>query len=212
MTYRLINNPLISHRLAILRNKSTAHKEFRQNLTEIALFMLPTVVDDLRCESIQIETPLGIAQAVKVIEEVVLIPILRSGLGMIKPFEELLPNPKVSYFDINRNPESLMPEFNRSWLPQKLSGECVILVDPMLATGRILSKAVQVVKESNAGRVKVLSLIASMQGVEHLLNSHPDIQLFLAAIDDALNDSGYIVPGLGDAGDRLTGFALTKPD
>ncbi|WP_420640507.1 uracil phosphoribosyltransferase [Candidatus Leptofilum sp.] len=211
MPFTLIKNPLISQRLISLRNKSTSHKEFRQNLSEIALFMLPTVVDDLRCESIQTETPLGIAQGVRIVEEVILIPILRSGLGMVRPFEEFLPNPKISYFDINRDPESLMPKMNRSWLHENLNGECAILIDPMLATGRILSQAVQLVKEKNVGRVKVLSLIASTQGVDNLLKNHPDVQLYLVAIDDDLDESGYIVPGLGDAGDRLTGFNLTSP-
>ncbi|MDY7077104.1 MAG: uracil phosphoribosyltransferase [Chloroflexota bacterium] len=211
MSLIVVEHPLIRHRLSILRDRQTSCSMFREILSQVALLMLPTVLSDLATNKVIVETPIGTASERQIVEEVVVVPILRAGLGMMQPFVELVPNLRVCYLDINRNPQTLMPDVRRSWLPETLDGACAAIVDPMLATGRITSRATQLVKEKGADRVKVMCLIAAPEGVDCLMQQHPDVQLYAAAVDDHLNAVGYIVPGLGDAGDRMTGFDLTFP-
>lgn len=211
MPLMVVGHPLIRHRLAVIRNKKTSCTAFREMLSQVALLMLPTVLQDLVTEDVVVQTPIGEATEKVIAEEVAAVPILRAGLGMIDPFVQLVPDMRISYLDINRNPRTLMPEVRRSWVPDSFDGACVIIVDPMLATGRITSEAARVVKKANAGRVKVVCLIAAPEGANYLLQQHSEVQLYAAALDDHLNDVGYIVPGLGDAGDRMTGFDLTFP-
>lgn len=211
MPLTIVGHPLIWHRLAIIRDKQTPPSIFRQKLSEIAQLMLPSVLSDLNTTEGLVETPVGKATTKMLAETVVVIPILRAGLGMVEPFIQLVPDLKISYLDINRDPQTLMPGVRRAWLPETFDGACVVIIDPMLATGRTTSKAAQLVKEKNVGRVKAMCLLAAPEGVEFVTEQHPDLQLYAAAVDDGLNATGYIIPGLGDVGDRVTGFDLTYP-
>lgn len=202
----IFDHPLIQHKVSLLRDKNTSSKEFRELVSEISVLMGYEVTRDLPLMEIEVETPLAIAKT-KVIsgKKLAVVPILRAGLGMADGFLQLVPMARVGHIGIYRDHETLEPIEYYCKLPSDISERDVVLVDPMLATGGSASGAVNFIKKRNVKNIKFMCLIASVEGIRRLHNDHPDVGIYCAAVDQQLNDIGYIVPGLGDAGDRLFG-------
>lgn len=205
MATTILNHPLIDHKLTIMRNKETGTKEFRQNLDEIAMIMSYEVTKGLPLKNIEIETPICSMTGKKLVRPVVLVPILRAGLGLVDGFKTVIPTAKVGHIGMARNEETLEPEEYYAKFPSCLPEADVIVLDPMLATGGSASAAISNIKKRGAKYIKLACLVAAPEGIEVIENEHPDVDLVVAALDERLNDKGYIVPGLGDAGDRLFG-------
>ncbi|MGQ9630701.1 MAG: uracil phosphoribosyltransferase [bacterium] len=203
----VVSHPLIEHKLAHLRSKYTKPKDFREILEEIATLMCFVATEDIGLRTIEIETPLERMQAKVIAEPIVLVPILRAGLGMVGGVARFLPMAKICHLGIYRDEETLEPVEYYSKFPEDLSDSRVIIIDPMLATGGSAVAAVGVVKGHGARteRVKVVSIIAAPEGVRTLVEKHRGIQIYTAALDRELNSRAYILPGLGDAGDRQFG-------
>lgn len=202
----LITHPLVQHKLTILRDKSTGPKDFRDLLEEVAMLMAYEVTRDMPLEDLEVETPIC-KMTGKVIagRQVGIVPILRAGLGMVNGVLKLIPAAKVGHIGVYRDPDTLQPVEYYCKLPVDVEERQVIILDPMLATGGSASAAIQFVKERNVNSIKFMCLLAAPEGIELVQKEHPDVDIFTAAIDERLNDHGYIVPGLGDAGDRLFG-------
>lgn len=202
----LMEHPLIQHKLSLLRDISTGVKEFRELVEEISTLMGYEVTRNLPLKEVEIETPVGMAKA-KVIsgKKLAIIPILRAGLGMVDGFLKLIPAAKVGHIGIYRNPQTLTPVDYYCKLPIDINERDVIILDPMLATGGSATAAVSYLKDKGCTNIKFVCLLAAPEGIELLAKNHPDIEIFCAAVDQKLNDHGYIVPGLGDAGDRMFG-------
>ena len=199
------DHPLVKHKLAKLRDTSTEPKKFRELIKEIAGLMTYEVTKDLMVKKIDVQTPLATARGVELVEKIGLVPILRSGLGMVEGIWELMPSAEVWHIGIYRDEETLKPVEYYNKLPVSPTvGVCLIL-DPMLATGGSACATIDILKRWGAERIKFVGIIAAPEGIAEVHKRHPDIPLYLAAIDDHLNDIGYIVPGLGDAGDRQFG-------
>lgn len=205
MSTTILNHPLIDHKLTIMRDKETGTKEFRQNLDEIAMLMAYEVTKGLPVKNIEIETPICPMTGKKLVRPVVLVPILRAGLGLVDGFKTVIPTAKVGHIGMARNEETLEPEEYYAKFPSCLPDADVIVVDPMLATGGSASAAIRNIKKRGARYIKLACLVAAPEGIEVIEKDHPDVDLVVAALDEKLNDKGYIVPGLGDAGDRLFG-------
>lgn len=202
----VIDHPLIQHKLSIIRDEKVGSKDFRELVREVALLMAYEITRDLPLEDIEVQTPVAIAKCKRLAgEKIGVIPILRAGLGMVEPILELYPTARVGHVGLYRDPETLKPVEYYCKLPSDLPERDLIVVDPMLATGGSLVAAIDLVKRKGGKRIKVLSLIAAPEGIKVVQEAHPDVDIFTAAIDDYLNDHAYIVPGLGDAGDRLFG-------
>lgn len=212
MSLTIVDGPLIWDYLARLRDAQTPTTAFRDSMTQIVRLMIPAVFSDLRTREVTVTTPVGDATVQRLDETVVAIPILRAGLGLVEPLTAVIPDLRINYLDINRDEASLQPVLRRVWLPADLGDACVAILDPMLATAGTLSEAVRLVKERGARRIKAISLVAAPEGLARMEREHPDVQVYVAAVDTGLNAKGYIVPGLGDAGDRLTGFGLIEAD
>lgn len=202
----IFDHPLIQHKVSLLRDKNTSSKEFRELVSEISVLMGYEVTRDLPLMEIEVETPLAIAKT-KVIsgKKLAVVPILRAGLGMADGFLQLVPMARVGHIGIYRDHETLKPIEYYCKLPSDIEERDVVLVDPMLATGGSASGAVDFIKKRNVKNIKFMCLIASKEGIRRLHSDHPDVSIYCAAVDEELNDLGYIVPGLGDAGDRLFG-------
>lgn len=202
----VMDHPLIQHKLTFLRDKTTGSKEFRQLVSEIATLMCYEATRDLPLMETQIETPIGPATT-KVIagRKMALVPILRAGLGMVDGMLELVPAAKVGHIGMYRDHETLQPVEYYSKLPSDITERDVFVLDPMLATGGSSVDAIDIVKRSNPKSIKFICIIAAPEGVEVLTKAHPDVQVYCANIDECLNENSYIVPGLGDAGDRIFG-------
>lgn len=202
----LMDHPLIQHKLTLLRDKNTGSKEFRELVGEIAMLMCYESTRDLTLKEVEIETPVAIAKT-KVISgrKLAFIPILRAGIGMVDGVMELVPAAKVGHIGLYRNPETLQPVEYYSKLPSDITERDVIVLDPMLATGGSAIDAITTIKKHNPKSVKFMCIIAAPEGMKALTQAHPDVQIYCAAMDDHLNEHGYIVPGLGDAGDRIFG-------
>lgn len=205
MATTILNHPLIDHKLTIMRNKETGTKEFRQNLDEIAMIMSYEVTKGLPLKNIEIETPICSMTGKKLVRPVVLVPILRAGLGLVDGFKTVIPTAKVGHIGMARNEETLEPEEYYAKFPSCLPDADVIVLDPMLATGGSASSAITNIKKRGAKYIKLACLVAAPEGIDVIEKEHPDVDLVVAALDERLNDKGYIVPGLGDAGDRLFG-------
>lgn len=205
MTITILNHPFIEHKLTIMRKRETGTKEFRQNLDEIAMLMAYEVTKSLPTKNINIETPLCSMTGKELIRPIVLIPILRAGLGMVDGFKAIIPTAKVGHIGMKRNEETLEPEEYYAKFPSCLTESDVIIVDPMLATGGSSSAAITNIKKRGAKHIKLVCLVAAPEGIEVIKKDHCDVDLYIASLDEKLNDKGYIVPGLGDAGDRLFG-------
>jgi len=200
----VFDHPLIQHKTAIIRDKATGVKDFRQLVREISLLMGYEVTRDLPLQDVEIETPLA-KTTVKMLRDssLALVPILRAGLGMVDGFLDLVPSARVGFIGIYRDPETHNPVEYYCKLPDDLEQRQVIVLDPMLATGGSAAAAVDFVKKRGGKRIAFVCLIAAPEGIEVLSNAHPDVNIYIAAKDSHLNDHAYIVPGLGDAGDRL---------
>ncbi len=202
----VMNHPMIQHKLTILRDKNTGVKEFRELVEELAMFMGYEVTRSLPLEEVEIETPVCIAKT-KVIsgKKLGIIPILRAGLGMVDGMLKLIPTAKVGHIGLYRDPETLMPVEYYCKLPSDVAERDLIVLDPMLATGGSAAAAITFLKDKGARSIRLVNLIAAPEGIKTVVDAHPDVEIFVAAVDEKLNDHGYIVPGLGDAGDRLFG-------
>lgn len=201
----VLNHPLITHKLTIMRNKETGTKDFRANLDEIAGLMAYEITRDLRLDPITIETPMGTYETGTFSGEIVLVPILRAGLGMVDGILNLIPTAKVGHVGVYRDEETLLPHEYFAKFPDRLEKAEVLILDPMLATGGSADAAIEIVKQRGAKSIKLICLVGAPEGVELIKSKHPDVDIFLAALDEKLNEIGYIVPGLGDAGDRIFG-------
>ena len=206
MTPMIVEHPLLQHKLSILRNKQTGTKEFRDLVGEIATLLCYEATRDLPMEEVEIETPITMAKT-KVLagRKLALVPILRAGMGMLDGMLTLLPAAKVGFIGLYRNEETLQPVEYFCKLPQDIAERDVLVLDPMLATGGSAIDAITQIKKHGAKRIKFIGLIAAPEGIEALHKAHPDVDIYLGAKDDHLNENGYIVPGLGDAGDRIYG-------
>lgn len=202
----VLDHPLIQHKLTYIRDKNTGTKEFRALVQEVAMLMAYEITRDLPLEETKVETPVGEATT-KVIagKTLALVPVLRAGLGMLDGILNLIPAAKVGHVGLYRDPESLQPVEYYCKLPANIDVRDVIVVDPMLATGGSAAAAITAVKQRGANSVKLMCLVAAPEGVSKVQEIHPDVDIYVAAVDDGLNSHGYIVPGLGDAGDRLFG-------
>ena len=200
------DHPLIQHKLTLMRDKNTGSKDFREFLTEITMLMGYEITRELPLEDIEIETPV-VKTTAKVIagKKLGIVPILRAGLGMVDGLVNLIPAAKVGHVGLYRDPETLQPVEYYCKLPQDIAEREMIIVDPMLATGGSAVAAIDVLKRDGAKVIKLVNLVASPEGIEEVHKYHPDVDIYVANIDEKLNDHGYIVPGLGDAGDRLFG-------
>lgn len=202
----IMDHPLIQHKLTYLRDKNTGAKDFRQLVSEIAMLLCYEATRDLPLEETTVETPVAVAKT-KVISgrKLAFIPILRAGLGMVDGALSLVPAAKVGHIGLYRDPKTLKPVEYYSKLPSDIDQRDVIVLDPMLATGGSSVDAVTIIKRSHPKSIKFMCIIAAPAGIETFTKAHPDVQLYCAAVDDHLNEHGYIVPGLGDAGDRIFG-------
>lgn len=205
MATTILNHPLINHKLTIMRNKDTGTKEFRQNLDEIAMLMAYEVTKDLTTKDLEVVTPICSTIGKELARPIVLVPILRAGLGLVDGFKTIIPTAKVGHIGMARNEQTLQPEEYYAKFPSCLDRADVIVVDPMLATGGSASSTIHNIKKRGAKYIKFACLVAAPEGIEVIEREHPDVDLIVAALDEKLNEKGYIVPGLGDAGDRLFG-------
>ncbi len=202
----VLDHPLIQHKLAFIRDKNTGVKEFREMVEEVAMLMAYEVTRDLPLEAVSVQTPLTTATCHMVAgKKLAVVAILRAGLAMAEGILKLIPAAKVGHIGLYRDPDTLKPHDYYCKLPQDLSERDVILVDPMLATGGSVNRAIEFLKERGARTIKVVSLLAAPEGINAVHSRNPDVQIYVAAVDSHLNSHGYIVPGLGDAGDRLYG-------
>lgn len=202
---RVLNHPLITHKLAQMRNENTGTKDFRQNLDEIAGLMAYEITRDLPVEPVDVQTPVSICHTTQLAKEVTLVPILRAGLGMVDGIRSLIPTAKVGHVGLYRDEETLMPHEYFAKFPANMADSIVMVLDPMLATGGSAEAAITLLKQRGAHQIKLVCLVGAPEGVKCIEEAHPDVDIYLAALDEKLNEHGYIVPGLGDAGDRIYG-------
>lgn len=206
MSHIVLDHPLVHHKLSFLRDRKTSGSQFRQLVEELGLLLAVEATKDLPTESVAIETPLERTQAKRLLPlDPVLVPVLRAGLGLVKPFLELLPTAKVGHLGLYRDHNTLVPVPYYRNFPPILEERQVFVLDPMLATGGSASEAVRQLKTAGARRITLASVLAAPEGIERVLADHPDLQVVVAAVDRCLNERGYILPGLGDAGDRMFG-------
>jgi len=201
----VLHHPLITHKLAQMRKESTGTKDFRQNLDEIAGLMAFEITRDLPLQSIEIQTPVALCKTHELAKEIVLVPILRAGLGMVNGIRDLIPTAKVGHIGLYRDEETLEPHEYFAKFPSNMPDSVVMVLDPMLATGGSASAAITLLKKRGAKAIKLVCLVGAPEGVKRIEEDHPDVDVYLAALDEKLNEKGYIVPGLGDAGDRIFG-------
>ncbi len=202
----IMDHPLIHHKLSILRNEKTASKEFRNLISEIATLMCYEATRDLPLKEVETKTPVAVAKT-KVLagKKLAFVPILRAGLGMVDGVLALVPSARVGHIGLYRDPETLQPVEYYCKLPADIEEREVIVLDPMLATGGSAIDAIAQIKKRNPKSIKFMGIIGAPEGLNALKEAHPDIDIYIAALDDCLNDHGYIIPGLGDAGDRIFG-------
>ncbi|WP_295865818.1 uracil phosphoribosyltransferase [uncultured Oscillibacter sp.] len=202
----ILNHPLLQHKLTILRNKDTSTKDFRELVSEIAMLMTYEATRDLPLEDVAVETPVA-PGTFKTIsgKKLAIVPILRAGLGMVDGVLKMIPAARVGHIGLFRDPETLEPVKYYCKMPADIAERDVIIVDPMLATGGSASAAIGFMKEYGCKHIKLMDVLAAPEGIARIEKEHPDVDVYVAAVDDHLNDHGYIVPGLGDAGDRIFG-------
>jgi uracil phosphoribosyltransferase len=202
----VLEHPLIQHKLAILRNKDTSVKEFRELVGEIAGLMCYEATRKLPTEEVEVETPVGLAKChVLAGKKLAIVPVLRAGLGMVDNIVDLIPSAKIGHIGLYRDPETHKPVEYYCKLPEDVANRQVFVVDPMLATGGSAVAAIDFLKEHGCKNIIMMNIIAAPEGVKAVQEAHPDVELYLAAMDERLNEHAYIVPGLGDAGDRIFG-------
>ena len=205
-TFHLIDHPLIQHKLTIMRKTDTSSKDFRELLNEISMLMGYELTRDLPLEEVEIKTPITRAKMKRIAgKKLAIVPILRAGLGMVDGLLRLVPVARIGHIGLYRDPETHLPVEYYCKMPPDIGERLVIIVDPMLATGGSAIDAVSRIKEFNPKRIKFMCIIAAPEGVKAFTEAHPDVPVYCAGLDDCLNDHCYILPGLGDAGDRLFG-------
>ena len=205
-TFHLVDHPLIQHKLTIMRRIGTSSKDFRQLLDEISMLMGYEVTRDLPLEDVEIETPVARTTAKRIAgKKLAIVPILRAGLGMVDGLLSLVPVARVGHIGLYRDPDTHNPVEYYCKLPADISKRLVIVVDPMLATGGSASDAIRMLKDKGCTSIRLMCLVAAPEGVKKVQEDHPDVDIYAASLDEKLNDHAYIVPGLGDAGDRLFG-------
>ncbi|MBP3250729.1 MAG: uracil phosphoribosyltransferase [Ruminococcus sp.] len=202
----IIDHPLVQHKISLLRDKNTGTKEFRELVSEIAMFICYEATRDLPLKEIELETPIAVAKT-KIISgrKLAFVPILRAGLGMVEGVTALVPAAKIGHIGLFRDPESKEPVLYYSKMPDDIHERDVIIVDPMLATGHSAIAAIDEIKRLGVKSVKFMCIISSPEGVEAIQKAHPDVEIYAGVMDEGLNDDKYIVPGVGDAGDRIFG-------
>ena len=205
MGYKVLNHPLIAHKLTIMRKEETSTKDFRQNLDEIAGLMAYEITRDVLTKEVEIQTPLTKTIQPKMAEDIILVPILRAGLGMVDGIRSLIPNAKIGHIGVYRDETTFEAKEYFNKLPESIADAYVMVLDPMLATGVSACAALDMVKKAGATKIKLVCLVGVMEGINAVNQKHPDVEIVLAALDEKLNEKNYIVPGLGDAGDRLFG-------
>lgn len=207
MEVKEMSHSLIEHKLAILRNKNTGTKEFREVVSEIAMFLCYEAMKDAELETKEVETPIQKTE-VKVLNEdkYAFVPILRAGTGMLEGITTIIPNAKIGHIGMYRDEETLKPQTYYFKVPKDIANREVLILDPMLATGGSGCDAIQMIKDEGVTKIKFLCIIAAPEGIEKMQKEHPDVEIYCAKIDEKLNENGYIVPGLGDAGDRIFGI------
>ena len=202
----ILNHPLIRHKLAIIRDKNTNTKQFREIISELATLMAYESFKDVPTQEIEVETPLEkTVQTVVKENSIAIVPILRAGLGMVDGILSLFPAAKVGHIGLYRDEETLEPQEYYCKLPSNIDEKVVMVVDPMLATGGSACDAIKMLKKRGCKKIKLMSIIAAPEGVKKVANTHPDVEIFVSTLDRCLNQNGYILPGLGDAGDRIFG-------
>lgn len=202
----ILDHPLLQHKLSILRDERTGSKEFREVVSEIATLMCYEATRDLPVEEVEIKTPLGTGKFNTLTgKKLAIVPVLRAGLGMVDGILTLIPSAKVGHIGLYRDPDTLEPVEYYCKMPNDIAERDIIILDPMLATGGSASAAIQFIKNYDVKHIKLMNIIAAPEGIERVRKDHPDVEIYVAAVDEKLNDHGYIVPGLGDAGDRIFG-------
>lgn len=202
----IMDHPLIKHKLSLIRDKNTGSKEFREMIGEIAMLMCYEATRDLPLEEVEIETPVGVAKTQVISgKKLAFVPILRAGIGMVDGVMRLVPAAKIGHIGLYRDPNNLKPVEYYCKLPGDIEEREVIVLDPMLATGGSAIAAIDLIKSKGVKNIKFMCIIAAPEGIKALTEAHPDVAVYCAAKDDHLNEHGYIVPGLGDAGDRIFG-------
>ena len=202
----ILDHPLLQHKLSILRDERTGVKEFREVVSEIATLMCYEATRDLPLQEVEIKTPITTAKFKTIAgKKLAIVPVLRAGLGMVDGILTLIPSAKVGHIGLYRDPQTLEPVEYYCKMPTDIAERDVIILDPMLATGGSASAAIQFIKNYEVKHVKLMNIIAAPEGIQRVQHDHPDVDIYCAALDEKLNDHGYIVPGLGDAGDRIFG-------
>ena len=201
----VIDHPVIKHKLTIMRKTTTGTKDFRQNLDEIGSLMTYEITKNFPTRDVKITTPMGETIGKELDKDVVLVPILRAGLGMVSGIQQLIPTAKVGHVGLYRDEKTLEPHFYYAKFPPNIANSTVLIVEPMLATGGSATAAIDYVKKTGATDIKLVCLVGVQEGIDAVEKAHPDVDIYLAAKDEYLNEIGYIVPGLGDAGDRIFG-------
>lgn len=202
----ILDHPLLQHKLSILRDEKTGVKEFREIVGEVATLMCYEATRDLPLQDVPVQTPVGPAVTRQIAgKKLAIVPVLRAGLGMVEGILTLIPSAKVGHIGLFRDPETLEPVKYYCKMPSDIAERDVIILDPMLATGGSAAAAITFVKEYGVKSIKLMNILAAPEGIARVQQEHPDVEIYVAAVDEKLNEHGYIVPGLGDAGDRIFG-------
>jgi len=200
-----IDHPCVQHKLAIIRDVDTGHKRFRELATEITEFLCYEALKHIKMKEVKVQTPLAVASCRKIDTDIVVVPILRAGVGMLEGILELIPTARVGFVGLYRDEETKQPVSYYQRFPPQTKGGTIIIVDPMLATGGSTIAAIDLLKDAGAGQIVVICIVTCKEGLQLVEDAHPDVRVYTASIDERLDDNKYIVPGLGDAGDRLFG-------
>ena len=200
-----IKHPCVQHKLALIRDVDTGHKKFRELATEITMFLCYEALKKIQVSEVRVQTPVAEAKCHKISEDIVVVPILRAGIGMLDGILGLVPTARVGFVGMYRDEDTKQPVSYYQRLPPQANGGLCIVIDPMLATGGSTAAAIDVLKDAGAGTIVVVCIVTCPEGIKTVESAHPDVAIYTASIDDHLNDHKYIVPGLGDAGDRLFG-------
>ena len=203
--YEEIKHPCVQHKLALIRDVETGHKKFRELATEITMFICYEALKNVKVKDVEVQTPVALAKCQKISEDILVVPILRAGVGMLDGILSLVPSARVGFVGLYRDEETAEPVTYYQRLPPQTENGICIIIDPMLATGGSTVAAIDILKEGGASHIVVVCIVTCPEGLQRVEDAHPDVQIYAASTDDALNEKKYIVPGLGDAGDRLYG-------